>query len=77
MFAATFDSFKRRAEKANPTMEIKKLLTVYTNSEDYAAYIAVYLSGANPKLNVTHEEAMPSVATFYLVTEKEQHEVLV
>lgn len=70
MFAPTFDSFKRRAEKTNPDMEIKKLCTAYTNSEDFAAYYAVYDAGTNEKLHVTFEEDSPSIATFYIVTSK-------
>lgn len=71
MFAPTFDSFKRRAEQSNPNMEVKKLCTAYTNSEDFAAYYAVYDSGVNPKLHVTFEDDAPSVATFYIVTTKQ------
>lgn len=70
MFAPTFDSFKRRAEKTNPDMEIKKLCTAYTNSEDFAAYYAVYDAGTNDKLHITFEEDSPSIATFYIVTKK-------
>ena len=72
MFAPTFDSFKRRAEQANPDMEIKKLCTAYTNTEDFAAYYAVYESGVNDKLHLTIEEDAPSVATFYIVTKKKE-----
>lgn len=73
MFAATFDTFKRRVESKNPNLEVKKLCTVYTNSEDYAAYIAVFLDDeANDKLHVTYEELMPTVATFYIIREKEK-----
>lgn len=68
MFAPTFDTFKRRAEASNPDLLIKKLWTAYTNSEDFAAYWAVYESGINPKLHITIEEDAPSVATFYIVT---------
>ena len=74
MFAPTFDSFKRRAEQKNPDMEIKKLCTAYTSSEDFAAYYAVFDSGANDKLHVTFEEDAPSVATFYIVTKKKELE---
>ena len=76
MFAPTFDSFKRRAERANPDMEIKKLCTAFTNSEDFSAYYAVFDSGINDKLHVTFEEDSPTVATFYLVTTKTQKELI-
>lgn len=72
MFAGTFDSFKRRAEKKNPDMEIKKLCTTYTTSEDFQAYWNVLESGVNDKLHICIEEEAPSVATFFIVTKKKE-----
>lgn len=75
MFAATFDDFKRRCEKKNPDMLIKKLVTAYTHSDDFKAYYAVFESGVNDKLHVTFEKDAPTVATFYLVTAKPKEKV--
>lgn len=74
MFAVTFDDFKRRAERKNPNMCVKKLCTAYTLTPDFEAYWRVFDSGANDKLHLHMEEDPPNLGTFYIVTERKKHD---
>lgn len=72
MFAITFDDFKRRAERKNPDMEIKKLCTAYTNTPDFEAYWSVLDSGVNDKLHLHMEADPPNLGTFFIVAKKKE-----
>lgn len=72
MFTITFDSFKRRVEKTNPAMEVKKLCTAFTGTEDFNAYWSVFESGVNPKLHIHMEESPADLATFYILTQRKE-----
>ena len=75
MFAVTFDTFKRRAERENPNIEIKALCTSYTSSPDFQAYWSVFESGVNEKLHLNMEVDPPNLGTFFIVSEKKKEKV--
>ena len=67
MFAVGFDDFKRRVERNNPELEVRKLCTAFTNTPDFAAYWAVHESGVNPALHINTENDPSNLATFFIV----------
>ena len=67
MFAVGFDDFKRRVERNNPELEVRKLCTAFTNTPDFAAYWSVHESGVNPALHIHMEEQPPNLATYFIL----------